>query len=265
MPKSESQSDSMPEMTGKLTKTQSKFVNSLKQKKYRDANRCFVVEGTKMVEEAVKAGAKIELCTYSGVSTDFSFRLPVKSLQTSERELQQMSAFKTANRILAVCSQMTDSEPIDWSKPVVALDGVSDPGNLGTIFRMCDWFGIDQLICGSGTVDQYNPKVVQATMGSIFRVKTHYGDLPEILSDRPSGHPVFYADMGGGSIYELDFPPVFTLVMGSESHGVSEAIRSLDAKSIAIPQFGSGESLNVAVSASIITAEFRRQHPVIGQ
>ncbi len=265
MPKSELQSDSMPEMTGKLTKTQSKFINSLKQKKYRDANRCFVVEGTKMFEEAVKAGVNVEICAFIGDSSGFSFRLPQRSFQTSERELQQMSSFKTANRILAVCSQLNDSKPIDWSKPVVALDGVSDPGNLGTIFRMCDWFGIDQLICGSGTVDQYNPKVVQATMGSVFRVKTQYGDLAELLSQRPENHPVLYADMGGESIYDLEFPSVFTLVMGSESHGVSQEIRALDAKSIAIPQFGSGESLNVAVSASIITSEFRRQHPKIGQ
>lgn len=247
-------------MTGKLTKSQSKFVNSLKQKKYRDQNRCFVVEGIKMVEEVLRSSVQVEYVVFTGELEAIPFSINVNSYQCTERELSQISSLKTPNRILAVCQMPNAEKQLDFTKPIIALDGVKDPGNLGTIIRICDWFGFDQLLCGTGTVDQYNAKVVQSTMGSLFRVGISYDDLASSLAQAPDGHPVFYADMGGAPIYSNTFPAAFTLVMGSESHGVSEGIRQLNSTSIAIPQYGAGESLNVAVSTGIICAEIKRQH-----
>lgn len=245
-------------MTGKLTKSQSKFVNSLKQKKHRELNRRFVVEGIKVVKEAIEALVPIEYIIYTGDLASIPFQLPDNSVQASERELGQISSLKTPNRLLAVCEMQNDDKRLDFSAPIIALDGISDPGNLGTIIRLCDWFGFQQLVCGDGTVDVFNSKVVQATMGSLFRVNIHYQNLAETLSQKPANHPVFYADMHGDSIYESKTPAAFILVMGSESHGVSETIRESDAKAISIPRYGEGESLNVAIATGIICAEFKR-------
>lgn len=246
-------------MTGKLTKSQSKFVNSLKQKKYRDLNRRFVAEGIKVVEEALLSKIEIDYIIFTGDESALPFQISVSSYQTSEREMGQISSFKTPNRVMAICKIPEDSAPLNFEKPILALDGVSDPGNLGTIIRNCDWFGFDQLLCGEGTVDCFNPKVVQATMGSLFRVKISYQPLAEVLAEIPKAHPILYADMGGESIYDVTIPKAYTLVMGSESHGVSDSIRKMNAKSVAIPQYGQGESLNVAISAGIICAEFKRR------
>ncbi len=246
-------------MTGKLTKSQSKFVNSLKQKKYRDLNRRFVVEGIKVVEEAIQSKIEIDFVIFTGDESTLPFQISGPAYQASEREMGQISSFKTPNRVMAICVIPESSAPLDFGKPILALDGVSDPGNLGTIIRNCDWFGFDQLLCGDGTVDCFNPKVVQATMGSLFRVDISYKSLPEALAQCPVEHSIFYADMGGESIYHVEIPEAYTLVMGSESHGVSQDIRSMDSKSIAIPRYGQGESLNVAISAGIVCAEFKRR------
>lgn len=246
-------------MTGKLTKSQSKFVNSLKQKKYRDLNRRFVAEGIKVVQEAIEAEIPIDYIVYTGDEASIPFPLPENSVKASERELGQISSLKTPNRVLAVCKMQTNQSPLDFEMPIIALDGISDPGNLGTIIRLCDWFGFGQLVCGDGTVDMYNSKVVQATMGSLFRVNIRYENLTEMLAQKPSNHPVYYADMYGNSIYESETRKAFTLVMGSESHGVSEAIRQSDAIAISIPRYGAGESLNVAIATGIICGEFKRR------
>jgi len=249
-------------MHDKVSNKASKLIKSLQQKKYRDLHGLFVVEGVKSVGEAFAAKADIAEVVYTG-SDDFPYPLPGNAVTATEREMAAVSSLKTPNRILAVCRKApehaaTEVEVLAAPHPAFALDGVSDPGNLGTIIRICDWFGMPHLICDSRCVDVYNPKTVQASMGSIFRVAVHYTDLAEWLKKLPAERPVFTADMNGDPIGGADFGDRPVVILGSEAHGISEGIASLSRKTVSIPRIGGGESLNVAVSAAIFAAAVRK-------
>ncbi len=254
-------------MTGKLTKSQSKYIKSLQQKKYRDLNKQFVVEGVKLVEESLQHPNKVDFLAYVGDSQDYNFDFPECAYQTSPKELSMISSLKTPNKILGVCHQSLPFDckgvrmcgEIDYKKAILALDEISDPGNLGTILRLADWFGIDQIVCAPGSVDVYNPKVVQATMGSIFRVNVHTHPLEAIIKAAPANMDIIVADMNGENLYTKNVHNPYLLIMGSEGHGVSAEIAKLATSVVSIPQFGSGESLNVAVSTGIILSEFCRK------
>ncbi|MBT8283237.1 MAG: RNA methyltransferase [Muriicola sp.] len=237
-------------------KSQIKFIRSLQLKKYRKLNGLFVAEGVKLVNELLQA----EL-TSEGVFTTHPELLPPRfsSFEViGEADLKRMSGLKTPNKVLAVFRIPETTEPVleEWT---LALDGVKDPGNLGTIIRLCDWFGIPQIVCSEDTVDCFNPKVLQATMGSIARVKIAYTALEPLLTD--SEHSTFGADMHGENIYELEFPSKGILVMGNEAHGISDEVGVLLDKKVSIPQFGqsSVESLNVATATAILLNELRRE------
>lgn len=246
-------------MTGKLTKSQGKYIKSLQQKKYRDLNKMFVVEGMKMVQEALQVPNVVEYVVYVGDRQHYAFPFSDRAYQTTLAELKSISSLKTPNKILAVCSFHQPFGKLDYKKSVIALDEISDPGNLGTILRLADWFGIDQIVCAPGSVDVYNPKVVQATMGSIFRVGVFTEPLLEVTENAPDAMDVFIADMEGENLYEAKVADPFMLIMGSEAHGVSAEVRSKANSVVSIPRFGSGESLNVAVSTGIILSEFCRK------
>ncbi len=246
-------------MTGKLTKSQSKYIKSLQQKKYRDLNGKFIVEGIKLVQEALKFPKRVDYVVYVGEIQDYRFDLSSNSYQTSPKELSMISSLKSPNKILAVCNQTSSSPEINYRKAIIALDEISDPGNLGTIIRLADWFGISQIVCAPNSVDQYNPKVVQATMGSIFNVAIITEELTKLVEDAPPDTQICIADMKGDNLYEMEVRDPFILIMGSESHGVSDEMRRLAKNVVSIPQFGGGESLNVAVSAGIILSEFKRK------
>jgi len=248
-------------MHDKVSNKASKLIKSLQQKKYRDLHGLFVVEGIKSVGEAFAAKAQIAETVYTGPD-DFPYSLPENSLTATERELSAMSSLKTPNRILAVCrkperSAADDVEVLSAPEPLFALDGVSDPGNLGTIIRICDWFGMPHLICDDRSVDVYNPKTVQASMGSIFRVAVHYVKLAEWLKRLPAERPVFIADMDGQNIRETDFGDRPVVVFGAEAHGISSETAALSGMAVSIPRIGGGESLNVAVSAAVFAAAVR--------
>ena len=246
-------------MTGKLTKSQAKFIKSLQQKKYRDLNHRFVAEGIKLVQEALQYPGVVDFVVYVGDDEQLPFSIEVDSYRVSEAELKSISSLKSPNKILAVCKY---DEPFGkwlYDKPILALDEISDPGNLGSILRLADWFGIDTVVCNPGSVDVYNPKVVQATMGSIFRVKVYYRSIIEVIEDMPSNMMVYGADMDGENIYETSFKSPYMLVMGSESHGLSEGLQKHVHQMVAIPKFGNGESLNVAISTGIILSEIKRK------
>lgn len=247
-------------MTGKLTKSQGKYIKSLQQKKYRDLNKVFVVEGMKMVQEALQFVGVVEYVVYVGDRQDYAFAFPEKAYQVSPAELKAISSLKTPNKILAVCSYHLPFGKLDYKKSILALDEVSDPGNLGTILRLADWFGIDQIVCAPGSVDVFNSKVVQATMGSIFRVRVFTESLLEVMENAPDTMDVFTADMEGENLYEMKVADPFMLIMGSEAHGVSAEVRNKAKSVVSIPRFGNGESLNVAVSTGIILSEFKRKH-----
>lgn len=246
-------------MTGKLTKSQAKFIKSLQQKKYRDLNKRFVVEGIKLVQEALQYAQIVEYVAYVGDIEDYPFLKNIDSYQVSSAELKSISSLKTPNKVLAICKMVSPFGKWSRDKPILALDEISDPGNLGAILRLADWFGIEQVICQPGSVDVYNPKVVQATMGSIFRVAVYYDAIANVIDDLAQAMPVYGAHMEGENLYHTEIKWPFMLVMGSESHGISEDLKSKITKMISIPRFGNGESLNVAISTGIILSELKRK------
>ncbi len=239
-----------------VSKNQIKLVKSLHQKKYRNRHNLFVAEGIKVVQELVNSDFKVN----SLFSTDPEINLGTTDTIeiVAEAELKKMSALTSPNNILGVFEIPQTQKP-NFDGWIVVLDDIRDPGNLGTIIRLCDWFGIEHLVCSSNTVDCYNPKTLQATMGSISRVNIGYTDLLTFLHNAPVN--VFGAFMEGGSVYKKDMPNSGILVMGNEANGVSKEVEAMVTQKISIPQFGKSttESLNVATATAILLNEIRRK------
>lgn len=226
----------------------------MKQKKQRIKSLCFVAEGPKVVQEFIHAGFSLKHL----FATDVSIFPEENTILVSEKELQSLSYLTTSNTCLAVFSIPSEKHLPD-SKLQVALDGIRDPGNLGTIIRLCDWFGVTSLLCSVDTVDCYNPKVVQASMGSLARVNIQYLDISEYLAN--ADVPIYGAFMDGESIYKNTLPKKGVLVMGNEANGIRSDIEKLVSKRISIPRFGilqETESLNVATATAILLSEFMR-------
>jgi len=239
-----------------VSKNQIKLITSLQQKKYRKQEQLFFAEGVKVVQELLHSNFELqELFT---TKQDFLSVSKDKLHAISEAELKKISALATPNSCLAVF-KIPKAKETKESGLILALDDVRDPGNLGTIIRLCDWFGIETLFCSEETVDIYNPKVVQATMGSISRVNVVYGDLENFLVKTKL--TVFGTFMDGKNIYQESLPNDGVIVMGNEANGISEAVEKLVTDRIAIPRFGDlqiTESLNVATATAIILSEFKR-------
>ncbi len=237
-----------------IHKSEIKLITSLQQKKYRMQHGLFVAEGIKLVKDLLSSGSEpVHIFT----SEDTSLGHPLCQL-ISTKELQKISSQKNASGVLGVFRIPEQSAPSP-SGLTVALDAVRDPGNMGTIIRLCDWFGVSQLICSDDTVDCYNPKVVQATMGSIARVQVHYVALNEFLAE--SSSPIYAAVMNGNNIYAEALPENAILLMGNEARGISENLLQQISNPITIPSFSQGdtaESLNVAMATGILLSEFRR-------
>lgn len=178
----------------------------------------------------------------------------------STAEMARMSALKTPPPILAVCRKPDEMSTIDYRGSFFALDGVSDPGNLGSILRTCDWFGFKHLVCEPDSVDVFNPKVIQASMGAVFRVQVVYAPLESVLTELPEDFEVWAADMDGESLYDIELAEKVMVVFGSESHGLRQEVRDKLDGAFTIPRIGGGESLNVAVAAAITAAEIRRRN-----
>lgn len=240
-----------------LSKRQIKLINSLKHKKFRQKHQLFVAEGVKVIKEFLKSDLQIE-ALYTTV--DLFSHEQDKYHMISEKDLSKISMLNTPQTALALVK--IPNTPVNFSGDnplIVALDGVRDPGNLGTIIRLCDWFKVSALICSPDTVDCFNPKVVQATMGSLARVETKYTDLNAFLSNTQL--PIYGAFMTGEPIYTSKLEAKGILVMGNEANGISQTIEKLITNFISIPQFGKTEveSLNVATATSILLSEFRRR------
>jgi len=232
-----------------------KLIKSLQQKKFRNEHQLFVVEGFKSVDELLASPLK---CYGLYVLSDYYDRYAQQNAALiSTKELMQMSSLKKSPGVLGVFYQpkLPNLTYEGWS---VVLDDVRDPGNLGTIIRLCDWFGIQQLVCSNQTVDCYNPKTLQATMGSISRVAVHYTELDEFLAK--STIPIYGTYMDGASIYTSSLAPEGLLLMGNEANGIGEQFQKYISKKISIPSFGSAktESLNVAMATGICLSELRR-------
>lgn len=240
-----------------LTKNEIKLIASLGQKKQRLKLRLFTVEGKKTVAEFLKSHFKLH--HLYALSDDYDCPLEKFSLVT-EAELKKISALTTPQQVVAVF-QIPKAEEIVSDKLILALDAVRDPGNLGTIIRLCDWFGIEHLVCSETTVDCYNSKVVQATMGSLTRVNVSYLNLEEFL--KASTVQKFGAFMDGSNIYESTLPKQGILIMGNEANGISAEIEALIENRLGIPHFSAHqetESLNVATATAILLSEFKRRN-----
>lgn len=239
-----------------VSKNQIKVIASLQQKKYRALHQMFVAEGQKVIQELLDAD--FELVQLLVTEAIFESVSASKRTLLTVAELQKISALNAANNCLAVF-KIPAPKPLTEKGLVLALDDIRDPGNLGTILRICDWYGIAQLVCSTQTVDLYNPKVVQATMGSIARVQVHYLDLEDFLSQ--TSLPIYGTFMDGKNIYKETLPEEAIIVLGNEANGISPSIEKIAKNKIAIPRFGSlqqTESLNVASAAAIVVSEFRR-------
>ena len=239
-----------------LSKNNIKLITSLQQKKYRQKHQLFVAEGVKVVNELLKSNLEASHI----FSVDESFNLPddIDFTIISENELKKISTLKNPNKVLGLF-KIPEEKEINETKFVIALDEINDPGNLGTIIRLCDWFGVTELICSKNTVNCYNQKVVQSTMGSLTRVNISYVDLPEFLLK--STLPVYTADMHGENVYKASLPEKAILVMGNEANGISEQISAIIKNKLTIPRFGETqqtESLNVATATAILLSEFKR-------
>lgn len=239
-----------------LSKSQAKLINSLQIKKYRYKNGLFIAEGIKVVNEFLNSSFELEsLFSTENAIDDYS---KYKPELITDLELNKISSFKNPNKVLALF-KIPLTNRINNKNLKIVLDDVNDPGNLGTIIRLCDWFGVEELICSDNTVDCYNSKVIQSTMGSLSRVSIYYTDIKEYLHE--IDQPTFIADMDGDNIYKTKLPENAIIVMGNEANGVSKEVKDIVQNKISIPRFGvlrETESLNVATATSIILSEFKR-------
>jgi TrmH family RNA methyltransferase len=239
-----------------ISKSQLKILTSLSQKKYRQKHQLFIAEGIKVVDEFLNSSFEVDTLF---VSDDFNTTISSDNInRISEKDLQKISNLKTANKVLGLF-KIPKEKPLQNNGLIIALDAVNDPGNLGTIIRLCDWFGVTQLLCSKETVDCYNQKVVQASMGSLTRISIKYIDLESYLKETIL--PTFIADMDGENVYKSALPKEAILIMGNEANGVSEELKALIKNKISIPRFGETqetESLNVATATAILLSEFKR-------
>ncbi|CAM2836216.1 RNA methyltransferase [Flavobacterium frigoris] len=239
-----------------VSKNQIKLITSLQQKKYRTINKLFFAEGVKVIQELLDSNFELEHL-YS-TQNDFEAVVASKKSLIHDADLKKISALATANTCLAVF-KIPNEKIMEESGLMIALDSIRDPGNLGTILRLCDWFGIKEIVCSKETVDLYNPKVVQATMGSIARVNVSYVDLNSFIS--ATHLPVYGTFMDGVNIYKTTLPLEGIVVMGNEANGISKELEKMIKNRISIPRFGEiqkTESLNVATATAIVLSEFRR-------
>jgi RNA methyltransferase, TrmH family len=240
-----------------VSKNQIKLISSLHQKKYRIAHQLFIAEGVKGINELLQSNFELEhlyvtIDEFKSVST-------TQKTVISDADLKKISALTTPNTCLAVF-KIPKEKPVLNKGLIVALDTIRDPGNMGTILRLCDWFGINQIVCSKETVDLYNPKVVQATMGSIARVNVNYLNLRDFLET--TSLPIYGTFMDGENLYNSEITNEGIIILGNEANGISKEIEALVTKHITIPRFGNlqqTESLNVATATAIVLSEFKRR------
>jgi RNA methyltransferase, TrmH family len=238
-----------------ISKNELKYIQSLCQKKQRAAEGVFIAEGPKLAEELISSNYKI-IRGYALASWLAENKTSKGFTEVSDIELEKMTGLQTANQVILIVEQKIQKTIPDLSKKLsLVLDGIQDPGNLGTIIRIADWFGITQIIASEDTVDLYNPKVVQSTMGSFIRVPVYYTDIVSFLS--ATKLPVYGAMLEGKSMYELEKPSTGLLVIGNESKGIRTALQPLIKQAITIPRIGGAESLNAAVATGILVSHMK--------
>ncbi len=238
-----------------FTKNQVKLIKSLHEKKNRVELGLFLVEGEKSVLEVLNSDFEVDLVLTTAEFFDKFGEIIRQKSKTYEIinqfELEKVGTFETNNSALAVVKQKTNNEyKINSNEITLALDEIKDPGNLGTIIRIADWYGIKNIVASKETVDFYNPKVITATKGSFARVSILYTDLKDFLSEQKL--PILGAFLNGENIHKTEFPSGGVLLMGNESTGISKKLEKLITKKITVPAYGKAESLNVAIATAVI-------------
>ncbi len=240
-----------------LSKIEAKYIQSLYHKKQRDALNLFIVEGVKGVDELLNSQFKVQkIVAVEEWEHPLMGKAPLE--RVSAEALQKISGLQTANKVLAIAEQqMVQPEKPITGKIILALDGIQDPGNMGTLIRIADWFGIDTILASADSVELYNPKVIQSTMGSFIRVKVGYGNLATLLAD--SQVPIYGALLNGASIYQQPAIQEGVLLIGNESKGIHASLMPFINSPVHIPRIGGAESLNAAVAAGILLSHLIKQ------
>ena len=246
-----------------LSKNKQKFIRQLSLKKHRDEFACFVAEGPKVVAELMEKFPCQTLLATPEYLAGHNVRAE-DIIEVSERELTAASNLKTPQQVMAVLKKESPTLPPSPQETLIlALDDVQDPGNMGTILRLADWFGIRHVVCSPHTVDAFSPKVVQATMGALARVSVTYADLPQWLDSLPEDCPVYGTVLNGTDIYGEELSSHGVIIMGNEGNGICPAVQQRLTHRLLIPSYPPGmptsESLNVATATAIVCAEFRRR------
>jgi TrmH family RNA methyltransferase len=246
-----------------LSKSQISFIKSLHLKKYRKESGIFIIEGIKSITEFINSNYQLHSIYYTTPLASFLPKNPtnIKLFEVNNAELEKISTLQTPQGILALVYIPKEQRltPKDLKNVFsLVLDGVQDPGNFGTIIRTADWFGIKNVICSENTVEAYNPKTVQSTMGSLCRVNVVYTNLRTFLSE--SDLPIFGALLKGNNIYNTNWGKEGLILLGNEGHGISDELIQKITTPVTIPRFGEAESLNVAVSAAIFCSELSRNN-----
>ena len=244
-----------------LSKTLVKYIQNLSRKKFRDEEKLFIAEGPKVVQELtniVPDKLKTLYATQKWCDENENILTKIASDKITiitDDELKQVSSLKTANEVLAVFHQFSELNAVETKgKLSLMLDCIQDPGNMGTMIRIADWFGIENIICSEDCVDMYNPKLIQSTMGSIARVKIIYTDIKQWLEDH-SGIPSYAATLKGKNIHEMSAIKEGVIIIGNESKGISADVLNNSSEKITVPKIGKAESLNAAVAAGIILSQ----------
>jgi len=261
-----------------ISKSKIKLIHSLDSKKGRRESGLFIAEGPKVVGDLLELmPAKLIIATAAWLKVNDDRINGAEIIEVSDEELKKASLLQHPQKVLALfpilnntdkndchlVNLLTDKDKDGKQKLTIALDGVQDPGNLGTIIRIADWFGISDIICSHDTVDAFSPKVVQATMGSIARVHIHYADLENLIKALPDNYPVYGTFLDGSDLYDKQLSAGGIIVMGNEGKGISQPVRALVNQRLLIPNYPKGrktaDSLNVAIATAITCAEFRRR------
>lgn len=237
-----------------ITKADIKYIKSLQNKKERSLSKKFIIEGEKIVNEALIYGSEVLEHIYATSNYIEQIDVPTSISLTiiTPQELEKISTLTTPNKAIGICKQQITIKR--KSNLILALDHIQDPGNLGTIIRLADWFGISEIICSENTVDCYNPKVIQSTMGAIFRVNVSYQNLVDYLEK--TSLPIYGALLNGENVFTTQFNEKGIILLGNEGNGISEILKQFITNKITIPKYGEAESLNVAMAASIIVGAY---------
>lgn len=249
-----------------LSKNLLKLIRSLELKKFRKETGLFIAEGEKLINDLLASEIKCEkLITVSRNKYSLPQQYETEIIEVRDEELKKASFLRTPQGIIGIFKQ----KKTGWDNNIankelcLALDDIQDPGNLGTIIRIADWFGIEHIFCSIGTADIYNPKTVQATMGAIARINVHYLDLPQFIKSQSANVPIFGAFLNGTNIYEHKLAPNGIIVMGNEGNGIGKECEKFINERIFIPNYPKGrntsESLNVSTATAIVCNEFRRR------